>query len=144
PADTSVRTQAIETTRGALIAWDPIAQEERWRVSYQGPWNGGVLAMAGGLVFQGTAGGEFAAYDSGNGRRLWSMAVQTGVLAAPMTYEIDGEQYVAVLAGWGGIWALAPGLLSTVSGPTPNISRLLVFKLGGETTLPAAVPLAAR
>ena len=120
-----------------LIAWDPVAQKERWRVTLGGPWNGGVLATAGGLVFQGNAMGNFVAYDSASGKNLWSFEAQTGVVAAPMTYSINGEQYVAVLAGWGGAWPITAGVLSDMSGPVRNISRLLVFKLGGKGKLPA-------
>src|SRR5262249_60493459 len=68
--------------------------------------------------------------------KLWSSHVQTGVIAAPITYSLGGEQYVAVLAGWGGIWALAPGILSEVAGPVSNVSRLLVFKMNGTAQLP--------
>nr|WP_066804579.1 PQQ-dependent dehydrogenase, methanol/ethanol family [Sphingomonas asaccharolytica] len=141
PANPQIRAAAAQATTGALIAWDPVAQKERWRVSYKGPWDGGLLASAGGLVFQGNATGEFAAYAAADGRKLWSFPTQTGVIAAPISYSIGGEQYVAVLAGWGGIWALAPGVLSDKSGPSRNISRLLVFKLNGSATLPAAPPL---
>jgi alcohol dehydrogenase (cytochrome c)/quinohemoprotein ethanol dehydrogenase len=141
PANPQIRAAAAQATTGALIAWDPVAQKERWRVSYKGPWNGGLLASGGGLVFQGNATGEFAAYGAADGRKLWSFPTQTGVIAAPISYSIGGEQYVAVLAGWGGIWALAPGVLSDKSGPSRNISRLLVFKLNGTATLPAAPPL---
>ncbi len=143
PADVAVRSGARAATRGALVAWDPVAQKERWRVAYPGPWNGGLLSTAGGLLFQGTAAGNFVAYDAKDGKQLWSFGAQTGVVAPPMTYMIDGEQYVAVLAGWGGIWPLAPGgVLNEGSGPVPNISRLLVFKLGGKGSLPPAPPLA--
>lgn len=136
PADTNVRAAVKAATKGELIAWDPIAQKERWRVAFKGPWNGGVLATGGGLVFQGNATKEFAAYDAASGAKLWSSGAQTGVLAAPVTYSIKGEQYVAVLAGWGGVWALAPGILSEVAGPVRNVSRLLVFKLGASGQLP--------
>jgi len=137
PADNAVREAAKKATKGVLIAWDPVAQKERWRVTLGGPWNGGVLATAGGLVFQGNAMGNFVAYDSASGKNLWSFEAQTGVVAAPMTYSIDGQQYVAVLAGWGGAWPITAGVLSDMSGPVRNISRLLVFKLGGKGKLPA-------
>ncbi len=137
PADNAVREAAKKATKGVLIAWDPVAQKERWRVTLGGPWNGGVLATAGGLVFQGNAMGNFVAYDSASGKNLWSFEAQTGVVAAPMTYSVDGQQYVAVLAGWGGAWAITAGVLSDMSGPVRNISRLLVFKLGGKAKLPA-------
>ena len=144
PADTNVRAAVKAATKGALIAWDPVAQKERWRVPFKGPWNGGVLATGGGLVFQGNAAQEFAAYNAKSGGKLWSMEVQTGVIAAPVTYSIKGEQYLAVLAGWGGVWALAPGILSQVAGPIRNVSRLLVFKLNGSARLPPAQPIELR
>ena len=144
PAIAEARAAARQGTRGALIAWDPVLQRERWRVQYRGPWNGGVLSTAGGLVFQGSAAGDFAAFDAGNGRRLWTFPAQTGVVAAPVTYAIDGQQYVAVMAGWGGVWALAPGILSDISGPVRNVSRLLVFRIGGNGQLPTPQPFATR
>jgi quinohemoprotein ethanol dehydrogenase len=142
PADEAVRAAAKAATKGALIAWDPVAQRERWRVDFPGAGNGGVLATAGNLVFQGTAGGRLVAYRADNGKAVWSFPAQTGVIAPPVTYRIDGQQYVAVLAGWGGIWGLAPGILAQDSGPVRNVSRLLVFKLGGGARLPAQQPIA--
>lgn len=142
PADSKVRAGVAAATKGALVAWDPVAQRERWRVRFNGPWNGGLLATGGGLVFQGNSLQEFAAYDAARGTKLWSSNAQTGVIAAPITYSINGEQYVAVLAGWGGVWALAPGFLSEVGGPVRNISRLLVYKLGGTAQLPPEPPFA--
>ena len=101
PAITAARNAARAGTRGQLIAWDPIHQREVWRHQYQGPWNGGVLSTAGGLVFQGSAAGNFAAFDAATGRQLWTFPAQTGIVAAPITYTIGGQQYVAVLAGLG-------------------------------------------
>ena len=140
PADTKVRETSLEATTGALVAWDPIAQKERWRVPYTGPWNGGLLATAGGLLFQGTATGNVVAYSSKDGKPLWSFAAQTGVMAPPITFRAGGEQYVAVLAGWGGSFAVSPGIISRKSGATRNVSRLLVFKIGGKAALPAVPP----
>ncbi|WP_407672598.1 PQQ-dependent dehydrogenase, methanol/ethanol family [Novosphingobium organovorum] len=135
PADPAVRKAAAEATWGELIAWDPVAQKARWSVKFPSVNNGGVLATGGGLVFQGNMTQNLAAYASDSGKKLWSYPVQTGIVAPPITYEIDGTQYVAVVAGWGGIWALAPGILSQDGGPIRNVSRLLVFKLGGKATL---------
>lgn len=137
PADRVIRAAARDAATGMLIAWDPVAQKERWRVAYPGPSNGGLLATAGGVAFQGTAGGWFNAFNAATGDKLWSMDAQTGILAPPITYMIDGEQYVAVMAGWGSIFALGPpGIISTKSGALPNVSRLLVFRLGGTAHLP--------
>lgn len=135
PADAAVRKAAAEATSGELIAWDPVAQKKVWGVTFPSANNGGVLATGGGLVFQGNMTSHLAAYASDSGKKLWSFPVQTGVVAPPITYEIDGEQYIALVAGWGGIWALAPGILAQDGGPIRNVSRLLVFKLGGKAKL---------
>ena len=143
PADPKVRAGALAATKGALIAWDPVAQHERWRVTFKGPWNGGVLATGGGLGVPGQRG------QGVRGLRCRAAARSSGRAACrrassppPVTYSIKGEQYVAVLAGWGGIWALAPGILSEVGGPVRNVSRLLVFKFGASAQLPPEPPLA--
>ncbi len=143
PASAAARNGAIAGTKGALIAWDPVAQKERWRVKYAGPNNGGLLATAGGLVFEGDAVGNFAAFDTATGKKLWSATAQSGIVAPPVTYSIKGVQYVAVLAGWGGSWALSPaGMLAEMSGPVRNISRLLVYRLDGAAKLPPMPSLA--
>ena len=139
PADLKVRAAIAAGSKGSLIAWDPVAQAPRWTVEHQGPSNGGTLATAGNLVFQGTAGGEFRAYDATSGKQLWSFPTQTGVIAAPMTYAVKGQQYVAIMVGWGGVYDLAPpGFLARKVGSVRNISRLLVFKIGATGSLPAA------
>ena len=143
PPDLGFRKEITGTLKGMLVAWDPVAQEPRWTVEHPGPWNGGLLATAGGLVFQGTAGSEFNAYNAANGEKLWSFPAQTGVVAPPVTYTIDGEQYVAVLAGWGGAYALSvDGQAINDLAPVRNVSRLLVFKIGAESQLPPEPELA--
>ena len=137
PPDREIRKQAQMGIGGRLLAWDPVAQEARWSVEHPGFANGGALATAGNLVFQGTAGGSFRAYNAGTGEQLWDFDGQTGIQAAPMTYAIDGEQYVAVLVGWGGGFAMVnDGEVIELGGPVQNISRLLVFKLNGTAQLP--------
>ena len=126
--------------KGYLLAWDPVNQKEVWRANYLGPWNGGVLTTAGGLVVQGNAAGDFSAYRADTGEKLWSMFAQSPVMAPPVTYEVNGEQYIAVLAGWGGAYPLMQGQQSNKSGNTRNVSRLLVFKLGGRVSLPPLPP----
>ncbi len=139
PADAKVRAGIAAATTGSLIAWDPVAGKARWTVEHPGPSNGGTLATAGNLVFQGTAGGEFRAYDAANGKQLWSFPTQTGVIAAPMTYAVKGQQYVAIMVGWGGVYDLAPpGFMARKTGSVRNISRVLVFKIGGNGALPPA------
>jgi quinohemoprotein ethanol dehydrogenase len=127
---------------GFLLAWDPVRQHEAWRVPYKGPWNGGVVTTAGNIVAQGDAAGNFNVYRADNGEKLWSMFVQSGIIAAPSTFEVAGEQYIAVLSGWGGSYALSGGKAAAMSGNLRNVSRLLVFKLGGTDTLPPLEPRA--
>jgi len=144
PPGLGIRREIAGSLRGMLVAWDPVAQEPRWSVEHPGPWNGGVLATGGGLVFQGTAGSEFNAYDASSGEKLWSFGAQTGVVAPPITYTVDGEQYVAVLAGWGGAYAITvDGELLAEKAPVRNVSRLLVFKLGANGELPPEMELAS-
>ena len=92
--------------KGWLIAWDPVAKSERWRVPHSGPWNGGVLSTAGNLVFQGLADGTFRAYRADDGRELWRFDAQTPLMAGPMSYSVGGAQFVAVTAGFGSGFAL--------------------------------------
>ena len=88
--------------RGKLIAWDPVEKKEIWTVNHPTPWNAGVLTTASGLVFQGTTDGRFAAYDGVDGTKLWESSLGIGVIATPVTYLVDGIQYVTIVAGWGG------------------------------------------
>jgi quinohemoprotein ethanol dehydrogenase len=136
PQDPTLKKAILATVKGKLVAWDPVQQKAAWSIERPGPWNGGTLATSGNLVFEGTAAGNFEAYRADTGAQLWSFAAQTGVMAGPATYEVDGQQYVAVLAGWGGVFPLAAGEVSFASGRVRNVSRMLVFKLGGNTSLP--------
>jgi alcohol dehydrogenase (cytochrome c)/quinohemoprotein ethanol dehydrogenase len=140
PANAKAAADDLASAQGRLIAWDPVAQKEVWRVERAGPANGGALATAGGIVFQGTGMGEFTALDAATGAALWSSPVQTGVMAAPMTYDIGDKQYVAIMVGSGGSWGVVGGDANIKGNNLPNISRLLVFALGGTATLPPAPP----
>ncbi len=121
-----------------------MAQKEVWRVQYEHPWTGGVLATAGDLVFAGSGSGEISAYKADTGAKLWTGETQAGVLAAPMTYEVNGEQYVAIEVGYGGAFALAAGPLALDAHVKGNSPRVLAFKLGGKSKLPAAEEPAPR
>jgi quinohemoprotein ethanol dehydrogenase len=128
--DAQLEAQVRFKDNGALIGWDPVARKPRWRyVDPGGFGNGGTLATAGGLMFAGGGDRAFVAHDAATGERLWSFAAQTGIAAGPISFEIDGEQYIAVAAGRG----LQPYY-------QPNYSRLLAFKLGGTATLPPPQP----
>lgn len=125
----------LKDIKGYLSAWDPVAQKEVWRVQHAMSWNGGLLSTAGGLVFQGRADGHFAAYTADTGQLVWEAPVQVGIIAAPVTYSVDGEQYVAVVAGWGGAYGLASGVPRHHNNVLEE-GRLLVYKLGGKQELP--------
>jgi len=91
--DPLLQTALIQSAiAGKLIAWDPAKQRAAWTVNYPMPWNGGTLATAGNLVFQGTADGRFVAYNAGNGDVLWQHKLPNGIIAAPITYRLDGQQ----------------------------------------------------
>jgi quinohemoprotein ethanol dehydrogenase len=77
-------TQKEGDGKGSLVAWDPVAQKQVWKVQHDSLWNGGTLATAGGLVFQGTAKGDFNAYDAKSGERLWQFNAGLGIISAPM------------------------------------------------------------
>ncbi|WP_419943343.1 PQQ-dependent dehydrogenase, methanol/ethanol family [Candidatus Palauibacter sp.] len=119
-----------------LLAWDPVAGRELWRVPRGSMWNGGTLVTAGNLVIQGTAVGTLDFHQADSGERLHSIHLGTGVMAGPMTYEVDGVQYVAVMAGYGGPRGAAYPL-GSAAYDYESVGRLLVFKLdGGEVPLP--------
>ncbi len=119
---------------GHLIAWDPVAQEPVWAIDYDNYWNGGTLSTAGNLVFQGTASGDFVAYRATDGELLWQSWSRTGILGGPVSYEVDGTQYVAVMAGWGGAFATR----------SRNEGKIFAFALGGDEAAVAAGRLEAR
>ena len=116
---------------GHLLAWDPVKQEAAWKVDHIGPWNGGVLTTAGGLVFQGTADGRFVAYNAKSGDKLWETPTGTGVVAAPATYTVDGKQYVSIAVGWGGVYGLADH-----HSDTETSGKVYTFAIGGEGQMP--------
>ena len=119
---------------GKLVAWDPVSQQARWTVPHELPFNGGVLATAGDLVFQGDAFGEFAAFDATSGRKLWSVATGTGIGAAPASYLQDGVQYVLLPAGTGGGVQYAYPELHAADRAR-GATRLIAFSLEGGGTL---------
>jgi quinohemoprotein ethanol dehydrogenase len=126
-----LQQQAKETEKGYLLAWNPATQSEAWRVDYGIPGSGGVLATAGNLLIQPTIKKTVAIYRADNGKKLWEMNVDQAGVAGPITYMIDGEQYIAVNVGWGG----SP----VMNLPSPfrlASAKLLVFKLGGAAKLP--------
>ena len=122
--------------KGSLVAWDPVAQTEVWRVMHRNIWNGGVMSTAGNLVFQGDAYGKFRAHDALTGKELWSYDAGLGIIGAPMSYAVDGRQYVAVLVGWGGSASVGSDVMNVGWKYGANTRRLLVFALDGKARLP--------
>lgn len=138
PQAPEVKKAILSSIKGHLAAWDPVKQKEVWRAERPGPLNGGALSTAGNLVFEGTGLGQFEALRATTGEKLWSASTESGVTAGPVSYSVNGEQYVAVLVGWGGVLPLATGEVALQSPRIANVPRLLAFKLGGRASLPAA------
>ena len=126
--------------KGYLVAWDPVAQKEVWSVTHDEVWNGGTLSTASGLVFQGTADGWFSAYRATNGEKLWRFDAGLGIIAAPMSYSIDGKQYVSILVGWGGTSAAMSEYLDVGWKYGAQMRRILTFALDGDLKLPPSPP----
>lgn len=132
--------QTLPEAGGYVKAWDPVAQKEIWRFTMANIWNGGVLSTAGGLVFFGDASGVFYALHAETGAVLKQITLGTGVIAPPISYQIDGQQYIAVMAGWGG------PAFNTLKGDEAlfqyrNDGRVIAFKLDGQPVpLPALAP----
>ncbi|HEX5007879.1 MAG TPA: c-type cytochrome, partial [Hyphomonadaceae bacterium] len=138
PTETAARIAAAAASKGQLVAWDPVAKKPRWVHDYPNAWNGGVLATAGGLVFQGALDGKFRAFDAATGAPKWETDTGYPALSGPISYEIDGEQYVAVTAGWGTALPLAGGT-GTRDGQaraaSPAMGRVVVYKIGGTAEM---------
>ena len=136
PQEPEIKAKVLAAVRGHLIAWDPVAQKKVWDIVHPAAWNGGVLSTAGNLVFQGTAAGEFSAYEARTGKKVWSFPAQEGIVAPPITYLAEKEQYLLVAVGWGGAFALLTGEIAKQGSAAGKNGRLLAFKLGGQQRLP--------
>jgi quinohemoprotein ethanol dehydrogenase len=121
---------------GFLVAWDPVTQKERWRIPYSGGFNGGVLATAGNLVFHASSSGDFYAYNAETGAKLWEARLAPGT-ATPVTYELDGKQYVSILAGRGAVPQFGDAPAPRVKAPP---SRVFTFVLDGKAAIGAPAP----
>ena len=137
PDDKDAYKAAVAATTGKLVAFNPKTGKVAWSADYPAAWNGGTMTTAGNLVFQGTSTGLFKAYSADKGKELLSLPMQSGIVSAPSTYMIDGEQYVAFLTSKGGAFPLVAGVAGGVTRQLPNIPRLVVLKLGGKAKFPA-------
>jgi quinohemoprotein ethanol dehydrogenase len=126
---------SMPAATGELVAWDPVAQKAAWRVTNPTVEDGGVLATGGNLVFQGRGDGMLVAYRATDGKQLWNFEAGTGIMAPPVTYTVDGAQYLSLMVGWGG----APGLFNAPGGGSVKhgYGRILTFTLNGTATLKA-------
>jgi glucose dehydrogenase len=116
--------------RGALVAWDPVAQQMRWRMPGGGGIGGGTLTTAGNLVFQVLGNGRLVAYSADKGEKL--LDLDTGLrsgMGPPMTYRLDGRQYIALM---GGVGTVTGGNAGPGNQATPFSPKLLTFVLPGR------------
>lgn len=139
PNDPAVLKEIRKMISGKLLAWNPKTQSEAWSVPYDQAANGGILSTAGNLVFQGSNSGSINAYNAKTGAALWHFDAQTSVIAPPISYQVNGQQYVAVMVGKGGVFARIGAKLDNPN--TVNRSRLLVFSLNGDQQLPPLTDL---
>lgn len=133
PADSSINR---------LVAWDPLTQSIAWQVENPPGVHAGTMATAGNLVFQGLGTGEFNAYRADSGERVWSFDTKVGIAAPPISFALDGQQYIALPVGWGGGSAMYGGSMGAQHGwpYAMHPRRLLVFALGGSAKLPDTPP----
>lgn len=118
------------TPQGTLIAWDPVREKAAWRIPGATWWDGGVMSTAGNLVFRGDAHGFLNVYTADTGKLVKTIDVGTSILAAPITYRVRGEQYIAFMAGYGGAggFVFAP---ETAAYKYGNENRIVALKLSG-------------
>ncbi len=130
-----------DSRRSFLKAWDPVTQKLAWSVQLPGDWPGGILATASGLVFQGRIDGQLIAYDGATGKQVWSFKAQAPIVAPPISYKVNGRQYITVLTGSG---SQGGGLFATGNAAYRTDYRLprhvLTFAIGGKDKLPAFDP----
>ena len=124
-----------------LSAWDPATQKERWFAPGGGSNGGGALATAGNLVFQALNDGRLVAYSADKGEKLFEVATgQRSGMGPPITYMLDGKQYVAVMGGQGAITFSGPAEFApppTTAPPAPvTPPRLYVYALDARAPQP--------
>jgi quinohemoprotein ethanol dehydrogenase len=122
--------------RGYLTAFDPLTGKTHWIREHASHWNGGTLSTAAGLVFQGNSGGFLVAYDATSGEELWKVNTYTSIIAPPITYMVDGEQYVSIQVGSGGAAITEGDSIMPASGRYGNFGRTLAFKINGGGSIP--------
>jgi quinohemoprotein ethanol dehydrogenase len=140
PSPPAIGPEPVEGQRGVLMAWDPVMQKERWRVPGGGSIGGGTVTTAGNLVFQVVPDGRLMAYSADKGEKL--VEIQTGLrggMGPPITYQLDGKQYVSFMGGTGAITTPLPPGREAAPG-APALPKLLTFVLDGKTPMPFDKP----
>jgi quinohemoprotein ethanol dehydrogenase len=138
-------TRKEKLVRELIRAWDPVARKTVWEHETSSGirgYDGGVTSTAGNLVFQGRGNGELWVYAADSGKVLKTVPTGSHIMAAPTTYTVNGEQFVAVQAGYGGA-AITVGTIppSSAASKYQNVNRIIAFKLGGPA-VPAPAPRA--
>jgi quinohemoprotein ethanol dehydrogenase len=125
-----------------LKAWNPVTQALVWEASNPGTWNAGTLTTAGNLVFQGQADGRLIARNAATGESVWEFNAGSGISAPPITFSVNGKQYISLLVGWGGALVPLGGSLAAQHGWAYGVHprRLITFSLSGSATLPDSPP----
>jgi len=130
--DASIQRPVLKDPGSYLVAWDPVKRKVAW-TQRQASGSAGTLTTAGNLVFQGTAGQKLSAMRADTGEIIWSTATQGNVVPGPVSYSIDGVQYLAVISSASTGFAAANGT-----------NHLLVYRLGGKVQMPPAPPVIAQ
>ena len=123
---------------GALQAWDPVRQQQVWEIPTDGPWDAGILTTASNLLFQGKANGHLRAFNALTGEQLWDENLGLGISAPPITYSVNGKQFLAILVGWGGVMSALGGQEIADYGWAygEQTRRLFAFSLDGTRAVP--------
>jgi len=138
PKPPAIGPQAVDGQRAVLLAWDPVTQTERWRAQAGGARFGGTLTTAGNLVFQVVPDGRFIAYHAETGKKLLELQTETTTgMGPPITYLVDGRQYVSFMGGMGQLPAPAPAgrgatPATTPSPATASAPKLFTYVLDGN------------
>jgi len=127
---------------GTLQAWDPVLQQQVWEIPTDGAWDAGTLTTASNLLFQGKANGHLRAFNALTGEQLWDENLGLGISAPPITYSVNGKQYLAILVGWGGAMSALGGQEMADYGWAygEQTRRLLAFSLDGTRAVPLSTP----
>jgi alcohol dehydrogenase (cytochrome c) len=127
--------------KGELKAIDPLTGKAKWSFATTVPMNGGTLVTAGNLVFSGAQTGELYAFNADTGDKLWEYRTSSGIIAPPVTYQIDGKQYVAVGSGIGGLYAAVSGDLNIKNINPGNSIWVFALNEGSQVSTPQSAAL---